>query len=205
MPDVVCYLFFICHQAAHDIVEARKVIGMKVFAIGMVLLLLTSCAARGANDIDPGSGKPPVQEDPYKEREISARILNFRTQDRETMGREARLLQNYAEYQVYLEDYAILENPSFIGNAELETLKNIDEKFFMDKAIAVAVSAESSGSNRFEGKRALVKGGGLFLEIEHNKPSIGTTDIATRHAVFILNQAEIKGVESVELSGVMSP
>ena len=178
---------------------------MKVLAMGLVLMLMTSCGARGANDIDPSDGKPPVQEDPYKEREISARILNFRTPDREPLESEARLLQNYEEYQVYLEDYAIVENPSFIGNAELDTLKSIDESFFADRAIAVAVSIEHSGSNQFEGKRAFVKGTGLFLEIERKQPSIGTTDIATRHAVFILNQAELENVESVELSGVISP
>jgi hypothetical protein len=186
-------------------VKSKKVIGMKVIAMGLALLLLTSCGARGANDIDSSDGKPPVQEDPYKEREISARILNFRTQDREPLDSEARLLQNHAEFQTYLEDYAIVENPSFIGNAELDTLKDIDDKFFEDKAIAVAVSVEHSGSNQFVGKRAFKKGAGLFLEVERKQPSIGTTDIATRHAVFILNQAEIQDVESVELSGVVSP
>ena len=174
---------------------------MKALTLGLVLLLLTSCGAKGANDIDPVGGTPPAQVDPYKEREISARILNFRTQDMEALESETRLILSHEEFKAYLADYAILQNPAFIGNPELEILKGIDEAFFGDKAIAVAVSVESSGSNVFEGKRAWVKGAVLSLEMERRQPGIGTTDIATRHAVFILNESELDQVEQVEFHG----
>lgn len=177
---------------------------MKMLALGLVLLLLTSCGAKGPGDVDPAGGKPPAQEDPYKEREISARILNFRTVDKSELESETRLIRNYEEYQTYLEDYAIVENPAFIGGAELEILKGIDEAFFEGKAIAVAVSVESSGSNKFEGKRAWVKGAVLSLEMERQQPAIGTTDIATRHAVFILNEANLDDVEQVEIHDQLS-
>lgn len=184
-----------------DIVKLKKVIWMKILTLGLVLLLLTSCGVKGTNDIDPVGSAPPAQEDPDREREISARILNFRTQDKDALGSEARLIQSHEEYKAYLSDYAIVENPAFIGNPELDILKGINEAFFKDKAIAVAVSVESSGSNVFEGKRAWVKGSMLLLEVERRQPGIGTTDIATRHAVFILNGSELAQVEQVELRG----
>lgn len=174
---------------------------MKMLTLGLVLLLLTSCGAKGADDIDPVGETPPAREDPYRERAVSARILNFRTPDKGALESETRLIRNDEEYQTYLEDYAIVENPAFIGKTELDILKGVDEAFFVDKVIAVAVSVESSGSNRFEGQRAWVKGAVLSLEMERQQPAIGTADIATRHSVFILNEAEMGDVEQVELRG----
>lgn len=148
-----------------------------------------------------GCGAKPVIPVPDGWIQVS-RIIDFRTSDMEPMKGEARLIVDYKGFEKYLSDYAILENPVFLDPDDHEAIKNIDENYFRTGAIGVSVSVESSGSNTVEGKKAKRQGDVLFLLIEMKEAGIGTTDIATRHSVFLLSSADVSGIRTVEVERI---
>lgn len=148
-----------------------------------------------------GCGAKPVTPIPDGDLQVS-KIIDFRTADVEPMKGETRLILDFKGFEKYLSDYAILENPAFLESDVLESVKSIDEEYFRTGAIGVAVSVESSGSNKAAGKKARRQGDVLFLLIERKEAGIGTTDIATRHSVFLLNSADVSGVKTVEVERI---
>ncbi|ETA82606.1 hypothetical protein [Youngiibacter fragilis] len=150
-----------------------------------------------------GCGAKPVMPVPDGEIQVS-RIMDFRTSDMDPMKGEARLIVDYKGFEKYLSDYAILESPVFLDSDDLEAIKKIDEEYFRTGAIGVAVSVESSGSNTVEGKKAKIQGDVLILLIERKEAGIGTTDIATRHSVFLLDSADVSGIRAAEVERILA-
>lgn len=159
---------------------------MKVMVFIACMLILAGCGAK------------PVIPIPDGDLQVS-KIIDYRTSDIEPMKGEARLILDMRSFEKYLSDYAILENPAFLDLDDLESIKNIDENYFRTGAIGVAVSVESSGSNRVAGKKARRQGDVLFLLIERKEAGIGTTDIAIRHSVFLLRSTDVSGIRTVEV------
>jgi len=163
-----------------------KVIGV----VAVCCLLLAGCGAKTV--------EPPLDGDLE-----TSRIIDFRTGDFEPMKGEARLILDYVDFKDYLSDYAVLENPSFIEKADLEVLEGINESYFRTGAIGVAVSVESSGSNMVTGKKVRRQGDVLFLVVQRKVAAIGTTDIATRHSLFLLNAADVSGIKAVDVERIV--
>jgi hypothetical protein len=145
-----------------------------------------------------GCGAKPVTPIPDGDLQIS-KIIDFRTSDAEPMKGETRLIIDYKGFEKYLSDYAILENPVFLGAADIEFIRNINESYFRTGAIGVVVSVESSGSNMVSGKKVKRRNDVLYLQIERKEAAIGTTDIATRHSLFFLRSADVSGIKTVEV------
>lgn len=148
-----------------------------------------------------GCGAKPVTPIPDGDLQVS-KIMDYRTYDVEPMKGEARLILDIKSFEKYLTDYAILENPAFLDPDDLASIKSIDENYFRTGAVGVSVSVESSGSNMVSGKKARRQGDVLFLQIERKEAGIGTTDIATRHSVFLLSSADVSGIRTVEVERI---
>lgn len=173
---------------------------MKKLLIILSMLLLTACARFPETASAPemkGNTPPEVSLD--KSLALDA-VLNFRTSDSMEMKSENLIIKTYAEFEAYLAEYAVLDNPFFIDEKSLSALKKIDEATFEKDGLIVVILVESSGSNSVLGENLVIKGNVAEAFINRREAQIGTADIATRHVVYVVSQEELKEVTEVKVT-----
>lgn len=174
---------------------------MKKILLVLSMLLLTACSAapvakdtaivaeRSAPEVDVNYNNGSVMD-----------IMNFRTSDSINLISENRIIRTYEEFEVYNSDYTILENPFFIDDQSLNKLQKVNEEYFEKHGFVAVILVESSGSNSVVGENLVLKESVAEAFINRTEAGIGTSDIATRHILYVVNQEDLKNIKEVKVA-----
>lgn len=174
---------------------------MKKILLVLSLLLLTACsAAPVAKDtaIVAERSAPEVAVN-YNNGSVMD-IMNFRTSDSMDLISENRIIRTFEEFEAYNSDYTILENPFFIDDQCLNKLQKVNEEYFEKHGFVAVILVESSGSNSVVGENLVLKESTAEAFINRTEAGIGTSDIATRHILYVLNQEDLKNIKEVKVA-----
>lgn len=177
---------------------------MKKLVLILSLLLLTACASAPENGrevtSDNSTGDSLKMGPDTAEVELSQDIMNFRTSDTEELKNENRVIKTYEEFEDYINDYAILDNPFFIDEESLNKLQKVDEAYFEKQGFVAVVLVVSSGSTKVSGENYIVKNEIIETFISSIEAQMGTTDIATRHVLFVVDKEDLDKITEVKVT-----